>query len=65
MTFSREEEVFPSANVALASAMEEFNGNGETVESNHGNKRKVQEKQTEKDKQAEKKVLFSFHTIRR
>ena len=59
MTFSREEEVFPSANVALASAMEEVNGNGEIVESKNINKRKLQEKQTEeKDKQAEKKVFF-------
>lgn len=67
MTFLEEEEVFPTVNDADASVNEDVNGTGESVESKHNGKRKLEEKQTdEKDKQTDKKVssfLFSFISL--
>ena len=52
MTFSLEEEIFPTIQVAEASVKEEVNGTDVVNEIKHDGKRKLPEKQ------AEKKVLL-------
>ncbi|KAG8639881.1 splicing factor U2AF-associated protein 2 isoform X1 [Manihot esculenta] len=55
MTFSKEEEVFPTANIVDAASKEEVNGTDETVESKHDGKRKREDMEAdEKDKQTDK-----------
>ena len=75
MIFLREEEVFPTLDIGDASSKEEINGNGETLESSHNGKRKLQEMQADmntetdlkdieadkKDKQVDKKVKLFLH----
>ncbi|KAH8496778.1 hypothetical protein H0E87_019502 [Populus deltoides] len=55
MTFHEQEEVFLNVNAADASLKDEANGTGEVVESQRSDKRKLQDEQTDKDKQADKK----------
>uniref|UniRef100_A0A6N2NE79 RRM domain-containing protein n=1 Tax=Salix viminalis TaxID=40686 RepID=A0A6N2NE79_SALVM len=55
MTFHEQEEVFLNVNAADASLKDEATGTGEVVESQHSNKRKLQDEQADKDKQADKK----------
>ncbi|KAJ6982827.1 splicing factor U2AF-associated protein 2 isoform X2 [Populus alba] len=55
MTFHEQEEVFLNVNAADASLKDEANGTGEVVESQRSDKRKLQDEQADKDKQADKK----------
>ncbi|KAF9674521.1 hypothetical protein SADUNF_Sadunf10G0135800 [Salix dunnii] len=55
MTFHEQEEVFLNVNAADASLKDEVTGTGEVIESQHSNKRKLQDEQADKDKQADKK----------
>ncbi|KAJ6718163.1 SPLICING FACTOR U2AF-ASSOCIATED PROTEIN 2 [Salix purpurea] len=54
MTFHEQEEVFMNVNAADASLKDEATGTGEVVESQHSNKRKLQDEQADKGKQADK-----------
>ena len=58
MTFHEQEEVFLNVNAADASLKDEVTGIGEVIESQHSNKRKLQDEQADKDKQADKKVSY-------
>ena len=57
MTFSLEEEIFPTIQVAEASVKEEVNGTDVVNEIKHDGKRKLPEKQ------AEKKVLLLIYLL--
>ncbi|KAG5237366.1 splicing factor U2AF-associated protein [Salix suchowensis] len=54
MTFHEQEEVFMNVNAADASLKDEATGTCEVVESQHSNKRKLQDEQADKGKQADK-----------
>ncbi|XP_021636865.2 uncharacterized protein LOC110632827 isoform X2 [Hevea brasiliensis] len=55
MTFLKDEEVFPTVNIADAASKEEVNGTGETLYSKHNGKRKLEDLEADKtDKQADK-----------
>lgn len=58
MTFHEQEEVFLNVNAADASLKDEAIGTGEVVESQRSDKRKLQDEQADKDKQADKKVSY-------